>query len=83
MEILTEGHFKGVIMTEDRKITVQRLEQSDIWALRQDYGQNAFCLRCSKTLAPGDTIVKVRSKVYGRPRLYHAKCFNGSRGKEK
>lgn len=78
---------KGVNFTEDGKITVQRLEQSDIWQMRRDYGQHAYCYQCSKVLAPGDLIVKVRtipratmreSSRRALPRLYHAKCFNGS-----
>ncbi len=66
---------------EDRKIVVQKLEQSDVWVLRQDYGQYAYCCRCSKVLAPGDTIVKVKSPLRRLPALYHSRCFNSSRGK--
>jgi hypothetical protein len=69
-------------MTEDRKITIQRLEQTDLWALHQDYGQNVFCFRCRKPLAPGDTIVKVLNRVRVLRRLYHARCFNGAQGKD-
>lgn len=69
---------RGVVfMEEQKKVTIIRLEQTDVWGLRQEYGQNAFCFKCQLPLGPGDTIVKVRAReTWHRPRLYHARCFN-------
>jgi len=56
-----------------------RLEQTEIWQLRKDYGACPFCLKCRKQLLPGDLIIKVRSfKNWRLPRLYHSACFRGS-----
>lgn len=63
-------------MTEERKITVQRLEQTDLWSLRDKYGQYAYCYDCRQPLGPGDVIVKVKVRSWQKARLYHSRCFN-------
>jgi len=73
-----EVHYKGVQMTEERKITVQRVEQSDLWSLRDKYGQHAYCYDCRQPLGVGDTIVKIRVRSWQKARLYHDRCFNRS-----
>lgn len=64
----------------ENKVTIMRLEQTEIWQLRKDYGECPFCCGCHKPLAPGDLIVKVRSFANWRlPRLYHSACFGSAR----
>ena len=68
----------GATMTEN-KVTIMRLEQTEIWQLRYDYGACPFCCACRKPLVPGDLIIKVRGlKNWRLPRLYHSACFKGS-----
>jgi hypothetical protein len=69
-------------MTEERKITVQRLEQTDLWTLRDKYGQHVYCYDCLAPLAPGDTIVRILVHTWQKPRLYHDRCFNRARARD-
>ena len=69
-------------MTEERKVTVQKLEQTDLWSLRDKYGQHTYCFDCLQPLAVGDTIVKILVHTWQRPRLYHSRCFNGAKARD-
>jgi hypothetical protein len=68
---------------EDRRIVVQKMEQSDIWALRGEYGQNPYCYGCSRGIEAGQIIVKVHMRLSRLPRIYHDRCFNRSMVKGK